>query len=555
MFPRPQKRNQAHSTRLQVESLENRIVLSASPWQNPLNSMDINGDTYVTPIDALLPINELNLGFTGTLQESAAPPILHDMMDDVASFYMDSNGDGCLSPADVVGIINLLADFDPFVDTEDFPAGEQSDRYPDVPGTDAAMLEMDWGYAFIDSKLNNAYDADAFQFVASDDRVAIDLYNIDVPDGLTVELLNANLETIATSNAGSIDNWGESNIDVPVESASTYYIVITGTTPTDTGEYVLDVYQYEDDWWEPTTDSEQGDDIHGDTPETATALEIEYGYHNLTSHIDWIDDIDIFEITIEQGQLDFSVYPLDNESLLKLSVTDNNGELIALIQGNHEGAYAGITVTPGTYHLSVASINDMPGEYMLDVAHWGNYEWQPTADSVMGDDIHVDAIGPDATILETRDEFLQRISHVDTADDVDVFLVTATEDFISTTTYASDWTIDAFPDVRFFDSAGNEQHQIVICFFEDDQLGYDDSDSADDFEISIRDIVFTADDLLANESQPLSYWPGGMYPVTAGEQYYVAVDGGIEGFVGQYTLEINQFSAEPWFFAQPLDAE
>jgi hypothetical protein len=46
-----------------------------------------------------------------------------------------------------------------------------------------------------------------------------------------------------------------------------------------------------------------------------------------------------------------------------------------------------------------------------------------------------------------------------------------------------------------------------------------------------------------------------MYPVTAGEQYYVAVDGGIEGFVGQYTLEINQFSAEPWFFAQPLDAE
>ena len=553
MIPRNRKGKRTRSTRLQVESLENRIVLSASPWQNPLNSMDINGDTYVTPIDALLPINELNLGVTGMLHESAAPPILHDMMDDVTSFYMDSNGDGYLTPSDVVGIINLLAEFDPFVDTEDVPAGEQSDRYPDVPGTDAAMLEMDWGYAFVDSELNNAYDADAFQFVASDDRVAIDLYNIDVPGGLTVELLNTNLETIATSNVGGMDDWGEYNIDVPVEAASTYYIVVTGTTPTDTGEYVLDVYQYEDDWWEPTTDSEQGDDIHGDTSETATTLEIEYGYHNLTSHIDRIDDVDTFEITVEQGQLDFSVYPHDSESLLKLSVTADDGELIALIQGNHEGAYAGITVTAGTYHLSVDSINDVLGEYTLDVSHWGNYEWQPTADSVMGDDIHADEIGMDATILEIQDEFLQRISHVDTVDDIDVFTLTASDDFISTTAYASDWTVDAFPDVRFFDSAGNEQPQIVICYFDDDEFDYDDDD---DFEISMRDVVYSADDFQsADDSQPLSYWPGGMYSVTVGEQYYVVVDGGIEEFVGQYTLEVTQFSAEPWFVAKPLDAE
>jgi hypothetical protein len=563
MFSRNRKRNQTRSTRLQVESLENRILLSASPWQNSLNSMDINGDTYVTPIDALLPINALNLGVVGTLQESTAPPILHDMMDDAAAYYLDSNGDGYLSPSDVISVINLLSDFTPVVDTEEFPAGEQSDRYPDVPGTDAAMLEMDWGYAFVDSELNNAYDADAFQFIASDDRVAIDLYNIDVPDGLTVELLNIDLETIATSNVGGMDNWGESNIDVPVELASTYYIVITGTTPTDVGEYVLDVYQYEDDWWEPTTDSNQGDDIHGDTPETATALEIEYGYHNLTSHIDWIDDVDTFQITVEQGQLDFSAYPLDNESLLKISVTDDTGELIALIQGNHEGTYAGITVTAGTYHLSIDSLNDVPGEYMLDVAHWGNYEWQPTADSVMGDDIHVDAIGPDATLLESDDDFLQRISHVDTADDVDVFRVTAIDDFISTTAYASNWAIDAFPNVRLFDSAGNEQHQIVICYFEDDQLDYDqlDYDQLDyeefesDFEISIRDITFTADDFLPDDSMPLSYWPGGMYPVTAGEQYYLVVDGGIEGFVGQYTLEVTQFELEPWFYTKPLDVE
>ena len=54
---------------------------------------------------------------------------------------------------------------------------------------------------------------------------------------------------------------------------------------------------------------------------------------------------------------------------------------------------------------------------------------------------------------------------------------------------------------------------------------------------------------------PLSYWPGGMYPVTAGEQYYLVVDGGIEGFVGQYTLEVTQFELEPWFYTKPLDVE
>ena len=169
----------------------------------------------------------------------------------------------------------------------------------------------------------------------------------------------------------------------------------------------------------------------------------------------------------------------------------------------------------------------------------------------MGDDIHADEIVMDATILGIQDEFLQRISHVDTVDDIDVFTLTASDDFISTTTYASDWTVDALPDVRFFNSAGHEQPQIIICDFNDDEFEYDD-----DFGISMRDVVYSADDFQsADDPQPLSYWPGGMYSVTVGEQYYVVVDGGIEEFVGQYTLEVTQFSAEPWFVAKPLDAE
>ncbi|MEC7566031.1 MAG: dockerin type I domain-containing protein [Planctomycetota bacterium] len=530
---------------LRFESLEHRRVLSASPWQNPVNVMDINSDSFVSPIDALLPINELNQGFSGTLQESMAPPMLHDMMEDSASFFMDTNGDGYLSPNDVLGVINLLSNFPPENEMEEPASGEQSDLFPDVPGSDAALLDMDWGYAFIDSELNNAYDADAFQFVAEDDRVAIDLFNIDVPDGLVVELLNANLETIASSTSFNPDAWGDSNIDVPVEPAATYYVVVSGSTPTDTGEYVLDVYQYQNDWWEPVTDSERGDDVHGNTTLTATLLDLEYGYDTVTTYIDSLGDLDVFEITVEQGQLDFSAYPLGLESLLKISVTDSNNQLVGLVQGNHEGAYGGITVSAGTYHITVESINDIPDQYMLDLSHWGNYEWEPMADSTFGNDIHADEIGIDATELQIEDGYTQRISHVDTLTDKDVFRITAEDDFLSTTVYASDWTTVAFPDVRLFDAAGNEQYQVLFSDFDDW------FEPEDELNVTIRDIEFTEDDF-QDPLVAICYWPGGMYPVTAGEPYYVVVDAGIENFVGQYTLEITHFSPEPWEYIDHL---
>ena len=43
------------------------------------------------------------------------------------------------------------------------------------------------------------------------------------------------------------------------------------------------------------------------------------------------------------------------------------------------------------------------------------------------------------------------------------------------------------------------------------------------------------------------FWPGGMYPVTEGDTYFIEVNGGLDNsFSGQYTLELSHFSPGPY---------
>lgn len=65
---------------------------------NPNNAMDVNDDTSVSPIDALLVINELNSGATPAARAA----------DDKGDLFLDVSGDGVLSPLDALLIINEL---------------------------------------------------------------------------------------------------------------------------------------------------------------------------------------------------------------------------------------------------------------------------------------------------------------------------------------------------------------------------------------------------------------------------------------------------------------
>lgn len=67
-----------------------------SPYQNPNNALDVNADTFISPIDALIIINFLN----ETQQPNPTPP--------EPSPYLDTNGDRFASPADALLVINEL---------------------------------------------------------------------------------------------------------------------------------------------------------------------------------------------------------------------------------------------------------------------------------------------------------------------------------------------------------------------------------------------------------------------------------------------------------------
>ncbi len=77
--------------------------LPVNPWLNDSKTLDVNGDNSITPLDALLVINQLNLSLNGDS--------LFDSKAVISSPYIfDVNGDDIVSPLDVLLIINFLND-------------------------------------------------------------------------------------------------------------------------------------------------------------------------------------------------------------------------------------------------------------------------------------------------------------------------------------------------------------------------------------------------------------------------------------------------------------
>ena len=75
------------------------VRVQRSKWQNPRLALDVNADTFISPIDALLIINRLNdRTFERNLPLSnfVPPP------------FLDTNGDEIVSPLDALLVINFL---------------------------------------------------------------------------------------------------------------------------------------------------------------------------------------------------------------------------------------------------------------------------------------------------------------------------------------------------------------------------------------------------------------------------------------------------------------
>ena len=79
---------------------QNAFVIPAS-WTNPTDNLDVNNDGFLSPIDALLVINQLNR--SGTTQ-----PARPSLLGDLPAPFRDSNGDSFVSPLDALLVINRL---------------------------------------------------------------------------------------------------------------------------------------------------------------------------------------------------------------------------------------------------------------------------------------------------------------------------------------------------------------------------------------------------------------------------------------------------------------
>ena len=87
--------NTLRKTQLHIESLEQRRLLAADllVFQNPVDHLDVNLDQYVSPVDALAIINQLNS--TQTQQQTTGA-------------LLDTSGDHILAPNDALTVINGL---------------------------------------------------------------------------------------------------------------------------------------------------------------------------------------------------------------------------------------------------------------------------------------------------------------------------------------------------------------------------------------------------------------------------------------------------------------
>ena len=90
------------SRMLRLESLERRELMAAdfAPFHNYLASTDIDGDFKISPLDALMVINQINTTGSGSLAGRQAPTTRVGLV--------DADGDNALSPLDALLVINSI---------------------------------------------------------------------------------------------------------------------------------------------------------------------------------------------------------------------------------------------------------------------------------------------------------------------------------------------------------------------------------------------------------------------------------------------------------------
>ena len=356
---------------LRLEHLESRSLLAGligeSPWQNPLDSNDLDFDGAVSPSDALLAINAINSGVSGEFAVRFAPPQLQGEFEHAATAFLDADGDSALSPSDALTVINAINGNAAFkVDVPDI----------DQPGSIEEAHELSFnngGFVRVRGVIENADDVDVFQVAVAKSRLHVALFSRGSGE-LTVTVVNASNETVDSAQIEE-DSHRPAKLNLEVEAGSTYYLKVSGTG----GPYALAVLNFDEMSFAPQPDSPLGQDIHGDTTGDATELNFNRGHAKVVSNIDGKagGDADVFELTAIDGTLILTAIA---DFDLNVELRDSSGVLRTLTVSDRQAV--AINVAAGTYFVTVTAANATDtGLYRLRVgnvpAPGGNHELPP----------------------------------------------------------------------------------------------------------------------------------------------------------------------------------
>lgn len=395
------------------ERLETRALLTASPWTNPINPLDVTGDGEVGPHDALNIINRLSLADaaqTNDLENLIAPPILGQYDNRDSSLHFDPTGDGQLSARDALYIINGLGTGDASTSIpEDVP--EQSDTFEES----SHMLAVIDDYMVQQGKLADSSDRDVFRFYANKSRVAVDLSALEDDESMAeIRVLDSSLNEI-TRGSHRRGRSAYEGFDFEAELGEEYFVVVDSDSEVTEFYYTVEVYQFEPEQWESPSDSNAGSDMHGDDADAATELEFADGFARISSHIDADEDADSFKIVAEQDRVSFELIGLSPaEFSANLNLTNEAGDVLVPI--NRLGGAYTVAVEPGDQvYAQVTGLGSQVGQYILDVHQFENTDQFRDLDS---------DVLENATQLTVRGEGLEIYRKIDSPTDVDVFQFT-----------------------------------------------------------------------------------------------------------------------------------
>jgi hypothetical protein len=369
--------------RLRIESLESRSMLASvtgeSPWQNPLDGADLNCDGALSAADALVAINAINAGVSGSLQGKMAPAALLGRVQGAVSDYLDADGDGQLSAIDPLMVINAINSGRSF----GWWNGQAEDAQEGVVGSGAQSLDLSRGFAKVRSAINVDGDVDVFQVTPTKGELNIALMsgargvlhlsvvtiNLDETGQPIVDAEGNPMTTEVASADTSADSHRPAKIDLDAEVGTTYYLVVSGDDGV-MGGYALAVLNYEAADFTPVTDSPFGTDIHGNKIETATVLELNRGRTEVTSNIDPAEgteaDADFFKLEAVDGKLAVTA---EAEFALTVSILDAAGVMKGTIVASDRSALV-MNVPAGTYYVSVAAATATDtGAYRMHVVN------------------------------------------------------------------------------------------------------------------------------------------------------------------------------------------